>query len=131
MNKELIDFINYLYNDYSIDKAFEKLENDLHLKKYESICDFEEELTSNLKDFKSEILDYLLILLAQLKDIQQIKEVYEKLNTIQSLIKTYLKNVAEAEYEAREARDIEEEKEELERNYGYKASPDELPIYRC
>lgn len=136
MNKKLIYFIKCLYyddnlTDESIDHAFEKLKKDLHLTKYESICDFENNLIEELKNFKSEILDYLLILLAQLKDIEEVKEVYDKMNTIQSIIQKFLKQVAEAEYEAREAKDIEAEKAELEEIYGYKPDPDELPIYRC
>lgn len=92
MNKEVIGFIKYLYNEdnISIDsiyKTFEKLEKDLHLTKYELICDFENDLTNKLRDFKTEILDQMLILLSQLEDIQQIKEVYSKLSTIQSMLK--------------------------------------------
>lgn len=95
MNKEVIHFIKLLYEDKtlsmdSINKAFEYLEKEKNLSKYESICDFEEDLTSNIIDFKTEILDCLMILLAQLKDIGDVKKVYDRLKTIQAILAAFI-----------------------------------------
>ena len=136
MNKDVVHFIKLLYEEKqlsmdSIDKAFEYLVNEKNLSKYEEKCDFENDLLSNIIDFKTEILDYLMILLAQLKDIEEVRTVYRRLNTIQAILATFKERIEEAEAEARDAKDIEEEKEELERIYGFKPSPDELPYYSC
>lgn len=136
MNKDVICFMKFLYNDKqlsmdSLEKAFNSLVNEKGLTKYELICDFEEDLQNNIIDFKTEILDCLLILLAQLKDIEEVRTVYRRLNTIQAILAKFKEQIAEAEFESREAKDIEEEAKQLNEIYGYKAQPDELPYFTC
>ena len=104
MNKKVIDFIKFLYNDKqlsmnSIEKAFDYLVIEKKLSKYESICDFENNLSHDIIDFKTEILDALLLLLAQLKDIEEVRNVYNRLITIQAMLATFKEWIEEAEHE--------------------------------
>ena len=100
MNKEVIHFIKMLYEEKdlsmnSISRAFEIFVDEKKLTNYESICDFENDLSRNIIDFKTEILDCLLILLAQLKDIGEVRTVYRRLNTIQAILAKFKEQIEE------------------------------------
>lgn len=84
MDSIIIDTIKHLYNEKqltidSLEKCKQWLEN-----KY-GITD-QIELAPALYNFKTEILDYLLINLSQLTDIEEIKAVYQRLEDIQELL---------------------------------------------
>lgn len=103
MNKKVIEFIKFLYDDKqlsmnSIDKAFDFLVIEKHLTKYESICDFENNLSKDIIEFKTEFFDCLMILLSQLKDIEEVRNVYYKLNTIQAMLATFKERIEESEH---------------------------------
>lgn len=90
MNEILLDFIKYLYNESNItresfSKCVVKLEESQAIEDKE-IYNFESQLVSELYDFKTEILDSLLINLSQFTDIEDIDKVYQKLETIQAIL---------------------------------------------
>ena len=91
MDKAIIDVIKYLYNEknlsyQSLDQCKESLEKKYKITDEREIYNFEIDLASTMQDFKSEVLDNLLILLSQLTDIEDVKKLYEKLQDVQAIL---------------------------------------------
>lgn len=78
MDEKIIAIIKTLYNNDNLEESFQWLESVIAIDK--------DDLSSSLYDFKSEILDYLLILLSKISDIQDINKVYSKLQDIQAIL---------------------------------------------
>ena len=91
MDKLIIDTIKHLFNESNLTKdsfaqCMEMLEKKYKITDEKTVYKFETELATALYDFKTEILDNLLILLAQLTDIEDVKKLYEKLENIQAML---------------------------------------------
>lgn len=90
MNNIIVDIIKSLYNETSLskdsfDQCIDKLEKTQGIKN-KDLYNFETQLITQIYDFKTEILDPLLISLSQLTDIEDIEKVYQKLEDIQAVL---------------------------------------------
>lgn len=108
MYDEEIKLIKSLWYNLTFDRYKEYVE-----KNYKNAY---EDVAYDMQQFKSEILDNLLIILSQFEDIKEIREVYDKIKKLQHIIEEY------EEYEkslAREYSEMKEEEEAIRRNNGF------------